>query len=119
MNGPVSRLWEAGRRRCRAGRVGPRSVQGGRRRLSVRGNDRGMSRHLGQGFGVGLVLAGIGAICLGQSGCGGTVSKQTPAPVFKGVRVVIAAVGDPAVLPTVTAQRGEWEASREGLCAVL
>jgi multiple sugar transport system substrate-binding protein len=33
--------------------------------------------------------------------------------------VIVAAVGDPAVLSTVSAQRGEWEASRGASCEVL
>jgi len=44
----------------------------------------------------------------------GSKPALPPAHPFKGVTLVIAAVGDPAVLPTLSAQRGEWSANRGG-----
>ena len=47
----------------------------------------------------------------------GAEHRAAPLP-FQGLRIVVAAVGDPSVLPTVNAQRGEWEANGGGLCVV-
>jgi multiple sugar transport system substrate-binding protein len=47
-------------------------------------------------------------------GCGWRASPTASAPPFQGVKLVVAAVGDTAVLPVVTAQRGEWVATRGG-----
>ena len=53
------------------------------------------------------------------AGCGGSQApKGTEAPPLKGASVSIAAVGDGAILPVVTAQLGEWQASREAVCVV-
>lgn len=54
------------------------------------------------------------------AGCGGGVSEPSkPASALKGAKIVVVAVDDAAILPTVTSQRGEWEASREASCSVL
>jgi multiple sugar transport system substrate-binding protein len=46
-------------------------------------------------------------------GCGGSSNEPlTPAQPFKGVTIAAAAIGDPAILPTLIAQRGEWSANR-------
>lgn len=46
-------------------------------------------------------------------GCGESSNEPlTPAQPFKGVTIAAAAIGDPAILPTLTAQRGEWSANR-------
>lgn len=53
-------------------------------------------------------------VLLGATGCDwGSKSPVPPAHPFKGVSIVAAAIGDPAVLPTLTAQRGEWSADRK------
>ncbi len=49
------------------------------------------------------------------SGCG--TPDDTPKAVeqpFQGEKIVVAAVGDPAILATVAPQRGEWSATRGG-----
>ena len=63
-----------------------------------------------------LVLTGI--VALGLAGCGSTTPTKPAPPPFQGIRLTVAAVGDAAVLPTVTAQRGEWEASRGATCVI-
>jgi multiple sugar transport system substrate-binding protein len=68
---------------------------------------------------VGLWVAALGVVGPGLAGCGSSSPTPAAGPAFRGVRVVVAAVGDPAVLTTVSAQRGEWEASRGASCEVL
>jgi multiple sugar transport system substrate-binding protein len=54
------------------------------------------------------VVAAVGIL-----GCGGGGSvANAPAQPFRGERVVVGAVGDPAVLSAVAAQQGEWKATR-------
>jgi multiple sugar transport system substrate-binding protein len=65
---------------------------------------------------IGTVVAG--AVSLGLSACGKPEPPKAVAPPFQGVQVVVGAVGDPAVLATVDAQRGEWEASRGASCRI-
>ena len=73
-----------------------------------------MSRFRGGRVGRWVVISGALV-----AGCGTpTATKPAPLP-FRGVSIVVAAVGETAVLPTVSAQRGEWEASREASCRVL
>ncbi len=59
-----------------------------------------------------------GLLMIGLSGVLGCHSRNThpkdPAMPFRGIKLVVGAVGDPAVLATVTPQRGEWEATRGG-----
>jgi multiple sugar transport system substrate-binding protein len=75
-----------------------------------------MRRIQGGRVGLWLNLAWV----VGVAGCSGSGSDATQTgPRFQGARVVVAAVGDPAVLATVSAQRGEWEASRGASCTVL
>ena len=70
-----------------------------------------------RGIRVGLLIAISGSLA---AGCGVSVTPKTPpAPPFLGETIVVAAVGDAAVLPTVIAQRGEWEASRGGSCQLV
>ncbi|WP_406695088.1 extracellular solute-binding protein [Singulisphaera sp. Ch08] len=46
-------------------------------------------------------------------GCNGSSNESTaPEQPFKGVTIVAAAIGDPGILPTLIAQRGEWSANR-------
>lgn len=48
-------------------------------------------------------------------GCSGpAVDEPKPPPSFPGVKLTIGALGDPAILTGVAAQRGEWTASRKG-----
>jgi len=61
----------------------------------------------------------IGVVAVAVSGCFGSQKTEPAAPPLQGVTLVVAAVGDPAVLPTVSAQRGEWTASRKAECTVL
>ena len=65
---------------------------------------------------IGTVVAGL--VLLGLSACGKPEPPKAVAPPFQGVQVVVGAVGDPAVLETVDAQRGEWEASRGASCRI-
>jgi multiple sugar transport system substrate-binding protein len=70
-------------------------------------------------FGVGLQSLALAASVLALAGCGSDAPQESaPPPSFQGVKIAVAAVGDPAVLATVAAQRGEWEASRGGSCEV-
>ena len=49
---------------------------------------------------------------LAITGCGGSdVAPKPSAPTFAGVKISVAAVGEPTLLTTVNNQRGEWEAS--------
>ena len=73
-----------------------------------------MSRRRGGRVGLWLVVSGALA-----AGCGTPATVTKPAAPLRGVTLVVAAVGDAAGLPTVAAQRGEWEASREAACRVL
>ena len=67
-------------------------------------------------------LGAAAAVCVGLAsivGCGSTPKAGAgadagAAPKFPGVTVVVAAVGDPAIMEGLTAQRGEWMASRGG-----
>ncbi|AGA27555.1 ABC transporter substrate-binding protein [Singulisphaera acidiphila] len=52
-------------------------------------------------------------LLIGTVGCGGSANApKAPDQPFKGVTIVAAAIGDPGILPTLTAQRGEWSANR-------
>jgi multiple sugar transport system substrate-binding protein len=56
---------------------------------------------------------------LGASGCArGPVAPGAQAKPFAGVALSVAAVGDPDVLKTVAARRGEWEQTRGGEVAI-
>ena len=103
-----------GGRRTRPGSVGhaPGARDGGARGTSRRGSGAGMNRSRGAGVGLALAAGLLG-------GCG-TPAKEPAAagPRFRGVTVVVAAVGEADVLPTVVAQRGEWQASRGATCEV-
>ena len=79
-----------------------------------------MRRFVRPKIGSWLIVFGILGTGLTGSGCGtsGTASKPAALPL-SGVRITVAVVGDPAMLATVSAQRGEWEASRGGECAVV
>lgn len=70
-------------------------------------------RRAGVRWAVGAVLM------LMASGCFGSKVAKVIQPPHQGAKVVVAAIGDGAVLPTVTAQRGEWEESRQASCTVL
>jgi multiple sugar transport system substrate-binding protein len=61
---------------------------------------------------VGLIAVGLG----GLSGCGGSspAPPEAKPPSFSGVRITVGAVGEPALLKSVLAQRGEWQESRGG-----
>jgi multiple sugar transport system substrate-binding protein len=57
-------------------------------------------------------LLGLAA-WVGIGGCGTRGPAPTaPSQPFRGLAITVAAVGDPAILATVDAQRGEWTASR-------
>ena len=46
------------------------------------------------------------------AGCGGSAeAPKSSAPPFPGVKISVAAIGEPAFLTTAANQRGEWEAS--------
>jgi len=72
-----------------------------------------MGRSIGWGFGLGCLAVGVGC-----SGSGRSVSKPE-GPQFRGVKIVVAAVGGDAALPAAASQRGEWEASRGASAEVL
>jgi multiple sugar transport system substrate-binding protein len=80
-----------------------------------------MRRILGVKVRTRIVLWGwLIGLAAAMTGCGssGEPGKAAVAP-FQGVGVTVAAIGDTKILPTVSAQRGEWEASRGGTCKVL
>ncbi|WP_165250095.1 ABC transporter substrate-binding protein [Paludisphaera soli] len=64
------------------------------------------------------ILAGafiLTCLLIAPTGCSTPESEEpAPAPSFPGVKLTVGAVGDPAILPGVSAQRGEWMASRKG-----
>jgi multiple sugar transport system substrate-binding protein len=67
-------------------------------------------------------LAGCGLVMIvavGLAGCqgSGAIPKAPPEP-FKGVKIEVAAVGDPAILDAVAVERGEWTATRGGELAI-
>src|SRR5205823_3354566 len=70
----------------------------------MRGGWRGRS-----GSGLLVVIAGM---AVGLGGCRTGSSPGPPTQPFRGLTITVAAVGDPAILATVAAQRGEWAASR-------
>src|SRR5262249_40858100 len=83
------------------------------------GSKTGRSTDMSQFRRVPLQLLIVGLVAVALAGCGQPPAEQRPAaPSFRGVQVIVAAVGDPGILPTVSAQRGEWEASRGGTCVV-
>lgn len=52
-------------------------------------------------------------------GCSGPAPEgPKPPPTYPGVTLAVGAVGDPAILVGVAAQRGEWAASRKGEVAI-
>jgi multiple sugar transport system substrate-binding protein len=58
-------------------------------------------------------MAVAAAVAIGGPGCGTRgVGPTAPAQPFRGLTITVAAVGDPAILATVAAQRGEWAASQ-------
>jgi multiple sugar transport system substrate-binding protein len=59
-----------------------------------------------------LILA---SLMIAPAGCSTPEPEgPAPAPSFPGVKLTVGAVGDPAILAGVAAQRGEWMASRQG-----
>lgn len=52
------------------------------------------------------------------SGCGTPADDGPGGPAFAGASVTVAVVGDPRILSTLNAQRGEWEASRGAKCVI-
>ena len=69
-----------------------------------------------------LVAAGIGGLvaALAVVGCsGGTSGPKPPAKPFLGMKLVVGVVGDPALLPSIKAQRGEWDARTGAELVVL
>src|SRR5438067_3887447 len=58
-------------------------------------------------------------VVIAIAGCGTpSTAPKAPAQPFRGLTVTVAAVGDPAILATVAAQRGEWAASQGAEVAI-
>src|SRR4051812_598234 len=80
--------------------------------------ETGMRRRRVIGRGLPGVLWALGTSYLFLvSGCSDQEPPSTPAaaaPSFAGVKLEVAALGDAAILTGLSAQRGEWEASRGG-----
>lgn len=56
---------------------------------------------------------GIWVLLTSTLGCSGNSNTpKAPEHPFKGITIVAAAIGDPGILPTLVAQRGEWSANR-------
>src|SRR4051812_33159025 len=54
-------------------------------------------------------------VSLGYAGCGLSSTPVAPVePPFSGVTIAVAAVGDAKLLPTLAAQRADWEQRRGG-----
>ncbi len=104
--------------------MSPMSIRAGKRRGRTRTETGASSRMRENRRRVvqrSLFWLAIGVCSLwNAAGCGGGVSEPSskPGSALKGAKIVVAAVDDAAILPTVTAQRGEWEASREASCTV-
>ncbi|HWE38718.1 MAG TPA: extracellular solute-binding protein [Isosphaeraceae bacterium] len=62
----------------------------------------------------------VAAWALGLAGCGTKpeAPKRPEAP-FRGVKVRVGAVGEPAILKVINPQRGEWEQTRGGTVEVV
>jgi multiple sugar transport system substrate-binding protein len=69
-------------------------------------------------FEIGFVASSLVAFAFG--GCFGwsTPTPATSSPSFQGTKITVAVIGGPGILPTIASQRGEWEASRGGVCIV-
>jgi multiple sugar transport system substrate-binding protein len=67
------------------------------------------------------VAAGFfGMIAALAFGCtGGTPAPKAPVKPFLGTKLVVGVVGDPALLPSIKAQRGEWDARTGAELVVL
>ena len=96
----------------KTGRAGRTTRPGGPGPVS--GDARRMSRIVEAGRRLGLTA--LAAFWATFGGCGSPTDVAPKGPAYRGVRVVVAAVGDAAVLSPVGAQRGEWEASRGAKC---
>lgn len=65
-------------------------------------------------------LAAVGMMALGLGGCGGPAPPPAvPARPFLGTKLAVGVVGDPALLPSIKAQRGEWAARTGAELTVL
>src|SRR5262245_37553306 len=58
---------------------------------------------------------GVAIGCLAALGCGDSQppSPANAPPTFPGVKLVVAAVGDPAILSTLSTLKGDWTSSRQ------
>src|SRR4051812_40364504 len=59
-------------------------------------------------------------ITLASLGCGGSKPAETaPARPFAGTRLVVGVVGDPAIVPSIKTQQGEWMAQTGAELSIL
>jgi multiple sugar transport system substrate-binding protein len=62
-------------------------------------------------------LAAVGMV--GLLGChSGSATSTAPSKPYQGIKIEVGVVGDPAILETVDAQRGEWTATRGAELAI-
>jgi multiple sugar transport system substrate-binding protein len=56
---------------------------------------------------------------LASTGCGSSPPPPAPSKPFVGLKLVVGVVGDPSLLPSIKAQRGEWSARTGAELVVL
>ncbi len=76
-------------------------------------------RRSGPGILIRILVAISGLLATGCNGPGSSSATKPAALPFRGETLVVAAVGEPGALPTVAAQRGEWEESRGASCQIV
>jgi multiple sugar transport system substrate-binding protein len=61
----------------------------------------------------------LAIVAVGLAGCQGSgATPKAPPEPFKGIKIEVAAVGEPAILDAVAVERGEWTATRGAELAI-
>ena len=61
----------------------------------------------------------VGIAALGVIGCDGNKPPPAPSKPFLGLKLVVGVIGEPALIPSIKAQRGEWAARTGAELVVL
>ncbi len=61
----------------------------------------------------------VGMATLGLVGCEGNKPEPAPSKPFLGLKLVVGVIGEPALIPSIKAQRGEWAARTGAELVVL